>query len=90
MMRRALLHPLLEQREEQVGLAAELGVDDTLGEPGFVRDGLQGGARVPAGNEDPLGRRQDQFPVSFDLFYAAQPSGHAQIKYRRYLDVNGI
>jgi hypothetical protein len=43
----ALVEPLLEQREGEVGLALEVVVDRAVGEAGLVGDLLDAGARKP-------------------------------------------
>ena len=58
--------PVLEQGQEQIGLAGEARVHHALGEPGLVGDLLQGGGVVAPGQEYPAGgggRHHDPFGV---------------------------
>ena len=81
----------LEQRQEQVGLARELGVDDALGEAGLLGDGLQRGAGVPALEEHPSRGGEHEGAVALPLLRPGQPLRHdAETNTVGIRDVNGF
>jgi hypothetical protein len=59
----ALLDPLLQQGQEQLGLAAELRVDRADGEAGLARDRVHRGAMVARRQEHLARGRQQRRPV---------------------------
>ncbi len=65
-----------EQGEEQIGLALELRVHDTLREAGFLGDRFEGCACIPLGDEDPLGGGEHRSPVRLDLLRSTLSLSH--------------
>ena len=76
-LRGALLDAGLQQREQQIRLARELGVHDALGEARLVGDRLQRRAGVPALEEHPSCRLEHETAVALHLLGPGQPCRHA-------------
>lgn len=79
---------LFEQRQEQVGLAGELGVHDPLREAGLLGDGIQPRTDVALLEEDRPGGFEDQLAVALDLLGPGHPECHTrdEIHYEAYSD----
>src|SRR6266516_1274171 len=89
-LRRTFGDPLFQQGHEHVRLAAELRVDDPLGEAGLLGDGIHRGAAVAPVQEHAAGRVEHGRPVPLELLRAPQSYRHAHIRYQWYSNVNGI
>ena len=80
---------LVEQREEEVGLARELRVDDALGEAGGLGDLVDRCGVIAAFEEHVPGGGEDQVAVALDLLGSPQPRCHTiRIQIRTVCGVN--
>ena len=81
---------LVQQGEEEVGLAVELRVHDALREAGALGDRIEGGRGVAPLGEDLPRRGEQPVAIALHLLGSSEPGRrHPNIKYQRYPNVNG-